>query len=148
MYTYPHYDDVITSAMASQMSSLTTVYSSVCSGTYERKHESSASLAFVGVCVCVCVCVCGGGGGGGGIHRWPANSLHQGPVTRKMFPFDDVIILNVYSCCRYIRFAVLYNCATAKTPTLIKCKCGSMVNKLFTLDTAYQTDLINRPCRF
>ena len=26
-----------------------------------------------------------------GIHRWPANSLHKGPVTRKMFPFDDVI---------------------------------------------------------
>ena len=27
-----------------------------------------------------------------GIHRWPANSPHKGPVTRKMFPFDDVII--------------------------------------------------------
>ena len=33
-----------------------------------------------------------GGGGGGGIHRWPVNSPHKGPVTWKMFPFDDVII--------------------------------------------------------
>ena len=28
----------------------------------------------------------------GGIHRWPVNSPHRGPVTRKMFPFDDVIM--------------------------------------------------------
>ena len=28
----------------------------------------------------------------GGIHRWRVNSPHKGPVTRKMFPFDDVII--------------------------------------------------------
>ena len=27
-----------------------------------------------------------------GIHRWPANSPHKGPVTRKMFLFDDVIM--------------------------------------------------------
>ena len=40
-----------------------------------RKHQSSASLVFVR-----------------GIHRWPVNSPHKGPVTRKMFPFDDVII--------------------------------------------------------
>ena len=24
--------------------------------------------------------------------RWPVNSPHKGPVTRKMFPFDDVIM--------------------------------------------------------
>ena len=29
-----------------------------------------------------------------GIHRWPVNSPHKGPVTRKMFPFDDVIMTN------------------------------------------------------
>ena len=28
-----------------------------------------------------------------GIHRW---SMHKGPVTRKMFPFDNVIMLFVY----------------------------------------------------
>ena len=27
-----------------------------------------------------------------GIHRWPLNSPHKGPVARKMFPFDDVIM--------------------------------------------------------
>ena len=27
------------------------------------------------------------------IHQWLVNSPHKGPVTRKMFPFDDVIIL-------------------------------------------------------
>ena len=25
------------------------------------------------------------------MHRWPVNSPHKGPVTRQMFPFDDVI---------------------------------------------------------
>ena len=28
-----------------------------------------------------------------GIHRSPVNSPHKGPVTRNMFPFDDVILL-------------------------------------------------------
>ena len=32
------------------------------------------------------------GGGGGGIHRSPVNSQHKGSVTRKIFPFDDVIM--------------------------------------------------------
>ena len=63
------------STMASQITSLTIVYSTVYSGTDERKHQSSASLAFVR-----------------GIHRWPVNSPHKGPATRKMFPFDDVIM--------------------------------------------------------
>ena len=70
-----HYCDVIMGAIASQITSLTIVYSTVYSGSVERKHQSSASLAFVR-----------------GIHRWPANSPHKWPVTRKMFPFDDVII--------------------------------------------------------
>ena len=63
-------------AMAPQFTSLTIVYSTVYPGADQRKHQSSASLAFVM-----------------GIHRWPVNSLHKGPVTRKMFPFDDVIML-------------------------------------------------------
>ena len=70
-----HYDDVIMSAMASQITSLTIVYSTVYSGVDQRKHQSSAPLAFVR-----------------GIHRGPVNSPHKGPVTRKMFPFDDVIM--------------------------------------------------------
>ena len=31
----------------------------------------------------------------GGTHRWPVDSSHKGPVTRKMYPFDDVIMRNV-----------------------------------------------------
>ena len=62
-------------AIASQITSLTIVYSTVYSDADQRKQHSSASLAFVW-----------------GIHRGPANSLHKWPVTRKMFPFDDVII--------------------------------------------------------
>ena len=72
---YNHYDDVIMGAMASQITSLTIVYSTVYSGSDQRKHQSSASLAFVW-----------------GFHREPVNSPHRWPVTRKMFPFDDVII--------------------------------------------------------
>ena len=71
-----HYNDVIMDAMASQITSLIIVYSIVYSGTDKRKHQSSTSLAFVR-----------------GIHRWPVNSPHKRPVTRKMFPFDDVIML-------------------------------------------------------
>ena len=70
-----HYSDIIMRAMASHITSLTIVYSAVYSGTDQRKHQSSTSLAFVR-----------------GIHRWPVNSPHKGPVTRKMFPFDDVIM--------------------------------------------------------
>ena len=68
-----HYDDVIMGAMASQITSLTIVYSIVYSGADQRKHESSASLAFVQ-----------------GIHRGP----RKWPATRKMFPFDDVIMMD------------------------------------------------------
>ena len=42
-----HYDDVIMGAMASQITSLTIVYSTVYSGANQRKDQSSASLAFV-----------------------------------------------------------------------------------------------------
>ena len=72
MGTHPHYNDVIMGAIPSQITSPTIVYSTVAD---QRKHQSSASLAFVR-----------------GIHRWPVNSPHKWPVTRKMFPFDDVII--------------------------------------------------------
>ena len=63
-------------AIASQITSLTIVYSIVYSDADQRKHQSSASLAFVR-----------------GIHRGPVNSPHKWPVTRKMFPFHDVIMI-------------------------------------------------------
>ena len=33
-----------------------------------------------------------------GIHRCSVNSPQKGPVTRKMFPFDDVIMLHIFFC--------------------------------------------------
>ena len=73
----PHYNDVIMGAMASQITSLTIDYSTVYSDAdHISKHQSFASLAFVQ-----------------GIHRGPVNSLHKWPVTRRMFPFDDAIML-------------------------------------------------------
>ena len=68
------YSDVIMSAMATQITGVSTVSSVVCSGAHQREHESSALLPSVR-----------------GIHRWPVDSPHKGPVTRKMLPFDDVI---------------------------------------------------------
>ena len=62
-------------AIASQIASLTIVYSTVNSDADHRKRQSSASLAFVR-----------------GIHRGPVNSPHKWPVTREMLPFDDVIM--------------------------------------------------------
>ena len=70
-----HYNDVIMSVITSQITSHTIVYSTVYSDADQRKHQSSASLAFVQA-----------------IHRRPVNSPHKWPVMRKMFPFDDVIM--------------------------------------------------------
>ena len=72
---FKHHSDVIMSAMTSQITDVSIVCSSVCSGADQRRHQSSASLAFMR-----------------GIHRRQVDSPHKGPVTRKMFLFDDVII--------------------------------------------------------
>ena len=68
------YSDVIMGAITSQITGVSIVYSTVCLGADQRKHQSSASLTFVR-----------------GIHQWRVNSPHKGPVTRKTFPFNDVI---------------------------------------------------------
>ena len=59
------------STITSQITSLTIVYSTVYSDVVQRKHQSSVSLVFV----------------------W---GVHRGPVTRKMFPFDDVIMVQTF----------------------------------------------------
>ena len=71
-----HYGDVIMGEIASQITSFTIVYSTVYSDADQWKHQSSASLAFAW-----------------GIHRGLVNSPHKCAVTRKMFPFDDVIMV-------------------------------------------------------
>ena len=82
-----HYCDVLMRAMAFQITSLVIVYSTVYSGADQRKHQSSASLAFLR-----------------GIHRWPMNSPHNWPVTRKKFPFNDVTMINSIWMYRFIKF--------------------------------------------
>ena len=62
--------------MASQVTGVSIVFAAVCSGADRIKLQSSASLAFVR-----------------GIHRWPMNSPLEGPVTRKVFPFNYVIMI-------------------------------------------------------
>ena len=75
-YFARHHNSDVMSTMASQINTgVTIVYSTDCSGAGERKHQSSAPLAFVR-----------------GIHGRPVNSPHKGPVTQKTFSFDDVII--------------------------------------------------------
>ena len=85
-FSWKHYDDVIMTTIASQTTSITVVYSIFYSGVDQRKHQSSASLAFVR-----------------GIHRGPVNSPHKRPVTRKMFPFDDVIMKR-HNCWFTVKF--------------------------------------------
>ena len=70
-----HYSAVTMSPMAYLITSVSFVYSTVSSDADQRKHQSSSSLTFVT-----------------GIHRWPVNSPHKGPVTRKRFPIDDAIM--------------------------------------------------------
>ena len=52
-WKHTHCNDVIMSAMASQITSVSTVCATICSGADQRKYQSSASLTFVR-----------------GIHRW------------------------------------------------------------------------------
>ena len=85
-----HYNDVIMGTIASQITSLRIVYSIVYSDTDQRKHQSYTSLAFVH-----------------GIHRGTVNSPHKWPVTRKMFPFDDVVMDTMQ--CRYNVVSFLQN---------------------------------------
>ena len=79
----PHHSDAIMGVMAHQITSLSIVHSTVYSGADQRKHQSSASLGCLR-----------------GIHLWPVNSPHTGSVTRKIFPFDDVIMLNKHCIIR------------------------------------------------
>ena len=77
-FAWVHYSNVIMSAMVSQITGLLIVFWTICSGTDERKHQSSASLAVVK-----------------GIHWWLVASPHKGPIKWKMFPFDVVIMIQL-----------------------------------------------------
>ena len=70
--------------MASQITSLTIVYSTIYLGA-DNKNQSSASLAFVR-----------------GIHRWQVYSPQKEPVTRKIWNSDQWFTLCIILGMRYI----------------------------------------------
>ena len=86
-----HYNDAIMDPRASQITSLTIIYSTAYSGADQRNHQSSASLTFVR-----------------GIHRWPVNSPHKWPVTRKMFSCDDFFMNEINSSSNNASNIILY----------------------------------------
>ena len=90
------------SALASQITSLTIVYST----TWPRSRSKITSkLRVTGLCR--------------GIHRWPVNSQHKGPVTRKMIPFDEVIIDHGNLGFYFHYYCVVYGvCKYSATPGL------------------------------
>ena len=108
VFNHTHYNGVIMRAMASQVAGASNVCFTVGSGADQRKHQRT----FVW-----------------GIHRSPVNSLHKGPITKKMFPFDDIIIWQPHlekvlllfykliqrSICKVIPNI---NCFGSKTPVL------------------------------
>ena len=104
-----------------------------------RKHQSSTSLAFVR-----------------GIHRWPVDSLHKGPVTRKFFPFDDIIMLLSVNWNYGHRFQwILYQSTIIFFPEnvleIVVCKCGplcSCPNTWNLVYVAHRTCYINHICFF
>ena len=72
--------------MVSQITSLTIVYSTVYSGADEKNMKA--------------------------LRHWP--SPHKGPVTRKMLPFDDVIMVYAYDSHESWTFAVTVHTFQAK----------------------------------
>ena len=87
--------DVMMSVKGYQFTGVSIACSTVCSGANQRKHQSSASLAYVR-----------------GNHRSPVHSPHKRPVTRKIFPFDEVIIL---SWCVVLQYRVNISCFRSET---------------------------------
>ena len=103
-----HNNDVMMGAIASQITSLTIVCSIFYSDADQRKHQSSVSLAFVK-----------------GIHRGPVNSPHKWPVTRKMFPFDDVIMVRKPAAHHWVAgLCSARSCAVGLCAGLLVCRDG------------------------
>ena len=122
-HSHTHYSDVIMGAMASQITSLTIVYSTFYSGIDQRKHQSSASLAFVW-----------------GIYRWPVNSLHKRPVTRKMFH------LMTSSCNLWLAVEKKFKdhkCVTINLIWIIGCYIliSSFIRMMLTVSVAVESNL-------
>ena len=125
-----HYGDVIMDTIASQITSLAIVFSTVYLDIDQRKHQSSASLAFVW-----------------GIHRGPVNSPHKWPVTRKMFPFDDVIMLRINIAYKYTQYVVnIQFLCFPNNAALLNCLCfittGNSENTTLPYELIYCQEFI------
>ena len=74
--SYRHYSDVIMGTKASQITAVSIVSQPFVEAQIKENIKAlRASVALAR-----------------GIHRWPVNSTPKGPVTRKMFQFDSVIM--------------------------------------------------------
>ena len=120
-----HYGDVIMGTIASQITSFTIVYSTVYSDADQRKHQSSASQAFVRE-----------------IHRGPVNSPHKWTVTRKMFPFDDVIMI------WQIHFIFCKNIADEVTTTKLKAHSNEISHGQFIWNSLWNCRWVHRQVIF
>ena len=109
-------------AIVSEITSPTTVYSTVYSDADQRKHQSSAPLAFVR-----------------GIHRGPVTSPHKWPVTRKMLPFDDVIMmsnLSHFRCrpksrvCKMWKYKISKDVWISHKASIFGCMDGTLIIKV------------------
>ena len=83
-----HYGHFIMSTMASQITRLTIVYSSVYSGADQRKHQWKLCVA--GLCE--------------GNSPTTGELPHKWPVTRKMFPFGDVFVCKLFDIVMKVSF--------------------------------------------
>ena len=104
--------------IASQITSHMIIYSIFYSDADHRKYQSSASLAFVR-----------------GIHQGPVNSPHKWPVTRKMFPFDDVTMWQFFFFCNGFsetcaELLAIFVCASIWTKYLVLKSHYNMANLL------------------
>ena len=102
-FFHQQYSDIIMSVMGSQITSLTIVYSTVYSSTDQRKHQSSTSLAFVK-----------------GIHRWPMNSRHKGPVMWKMFHLMPSLWNAIEGCTLSVLCCVCYGLIVSSVTHIIQ----------------------------
>ena len=122
-----HYSDIIMSMMVSQVTSSTNVYSTVYSGTDQRKRQSSMSLALVR-----------------GIHQSPVNSPHKGPVMWKMFPLVDIIMRDyfVYVCISRKYLHVISCCTRANFLQIIWDQMIHWCNSLHMMPCLYESNLV------
>ena len=126
------------STMASQITSLTFIHSTVYSDADQRKHQSSVSLAFVR-----------------GIHRWPMNSLHKGLVTRKcshlmtssyeVFFVSVVCLIYILHCQRHIICYVALYIISCNINRVVKTFSCIVYNSVMTTGIRSSNGLQNFP---